>query len=51
LIRLNKNMKEIFPAIGFELLRNQRMPTAEVEEPAPALAPKPEKARKSQKTD
>lgn len=49
LIRLNKNMKEIFPTIGFELLRNQHMPPAEVEELAPALAPKSEKAKKPTK--
>lgn len=29
LIRLNKNMKEIFPTVGFELLRNQNLPPAE----------------------
>lgn len=28
LIRLNKNMKEIFPTVGFELLRDQDMPPA-----------------------
>jgi hypothetical protein len=26
LIRLNNNMKAIYPTIGFELLRNQQMP-------------------------
>lgn len=29
LIRLNKNMKEIFPTVGFELLRDQDMPPAD----------------------
>jgi hypothetical protein len=49
LIRLNKNMKEIFPTIGFELLRNQHMPPAEVEEPVQTLTANPGKAKKPTK--
>jgi hypothetical protein len=37
-------MKEIYPTIGFELLRNQHMPPVEIEEPA--LTAKPEKDKK-----
>ncbi len=44
LIRLNNNMKEIYPTIGFELLRKQKMPPLqEVEEIVEPPEPKKQK--------